>query len=79
MPSYSFRCENCHERFALNLKLQQLQDELSKQTCPHCNSNKLTQVLTKDIGQLKHGRTKSIDSPPCMSGGGCTPNRCGQS
>ena len=44
MPAYEFKCQACDKIFTLILKVAELEE--GKAACPHCNSGKVTQVLS---------------------------------
>ncbi len=44
MPAYEFKCQMCEKTFTLILKITELEE--GKTACPHCNTGKVTQVLS---------------------------------
>jgi putative FmdB family regulatory protein len=44
MPAYEFKCLACDKIFTLILKIAELEE--GKAACPHCQTGKVTQVLS---------------------------------
>ncbi|OFZ27984.1 MAG: hypothetical protein A2381_02680 [Bdellovibrionales bacterium RIFOXYB1_FULL_37_110] len=76
MPRYDYQCADCEEIFELSLSLGEKDAHKSpKKICPKCNSSQINQIFSKGSGGiLKHGRSKSGDTPPGCSG--CRGNNC---
>lgn len=58
MPTYSFFCESCQEKFELYLSLKQY--EQSKKPCPNCNNTKkVSRLYQEDLLTLNTAVKKS--------------------
>jgi putative FmdB family regulatory protein len=47
MPVYEFRCDKCKKEFDLVISLAQL--EAGEAQCPHCDSRKVTQLMSSGL------------------------------
>ncbi len=70
MPRYDFSCQSCEQIFELDLKLSERNDKSFKKICKKCESANTKQITSFNGGISGNGLSKSIDSPPCASGGG---------
>ena len=52
MPTYEYRCEDCHEQFTRTERMSQHGDE--KPTCPQCKSTKVVPVLSSFYAKTAH-------------------------
>lgn len=58
MPTYSFFCDTCKEKFELYLSLQQY--DKSKKICPSCNKDKkVSRLYSEDLLSLNTSIKKS--------------------
>lgn len=44
MPTYEFECLNCCKKFSQTISVKE--KEKGNVKCPHCGSNKLSQLIT---------------------------------
>jgi putative FmdB family regulatory protein len=49
MPSYDYRCENCHITFLVKASYHYVEEE-NEIICPECGSNDVTRLINKGVG-----------------------------
>lgn len=61
MPSYDYRCEDCHRKVVLTFKTYAEYDTATK-ACPRCNSTRLTRLISRvGIAKSEGSRFDSTD------------------
>jgi putative FmdB family regulatory protein len=58
MPTYDYRCQNCGRKFALFYKSFKDYEAASGQTCPHCQSARISRSIRR-VAIAKPGRDLS--------------------
>ncbi len=68
MPTYEFRCENCHYQFDIMASIQEKERGLNP-VCPQCGKQTTSQIISAGLFIRPGG--SSMFNPP---GPGCAPS-----
>lgn len=77
MPNYAFSCDECKKTFDLFLKIDERDLPSTKRVCPHCQSRRITRLITPTGGILKERNASPMGCGPStcagcgLNGGGC--------
>jgi putative FmdB family regulatory protein len=56
MPSYDYRCKNCHKVFLVTASYDSTLISLEKEiTCPECGSDNIIKLINKGVGVIFKG------------------------
>lgn len=67
MPTYTYRCENCHKRFEVFLSYKEY--DRAVVTCPKCESETVKRIIQKvRFARSEESRIENIADPSQLAG-----------